>query len=170
MAHVGVKGRRTHSSCPRGLPWVLTVCRLLHQPPVLTEVVCGFAQDAAHGVILEDGEGRCGLSPAPSKEVCPAAQTPGVLDGGWGWGALRELGRSAPARLPLGKGTGLSCDSKRHRLPAQGTQSHPATTPASTPLHFHPTRTGASQAPPSKLSASLFPPKVICAATCLCLR
>lgn len=103
MAHVGVKGGRTHSSCPPGLPWVLTVCRLLHQPPVLTEVVCGFAQDAAHGVILEDREGRYGLSLAQRKEVCPAAQTPPVLDGGWGWGALRELGRSAPARLPLGR-------------------------------------------------------------------
>ena len=63
---------------PPELPWALTVCCLLHQPPILTEVVCGFAQEAAHGVILEGGEARYGygLSPARRKVVWSGSSGP----------------------------------------------------------------------------------------------
>lgn len=108
----------------------------------------------------------------------PCTEEGGVSSSSDPPGARRRLGVGGaqgaralgPCPAAPGEGTGLSCDSKQHRQSAQGTQSHPATTPASTPLHFHPTHAGASRAPPSKLSASLFPPNMICAATCLCLR
>lgn len=55
----GVNGRQIW-----GLPQVLTIRCLLHQPPILTEVICGFAQEAENCVILP-GQGREDLAVSP---------------------------------------------------------------------------------------------------------
>lgn len=56
---------------PSVQPWLLrlTIRRLLHQPPVLTEVVGGFAQQAAQGVILPGQGGGEAVSPASCAPV-----------------------------------------------------------------------------------------------------
>lgn len=71
-----------------GLPPALTIRRFLHQPPVLTEVICGFAQEASNCVILR-GQGR-------KIQLCPCPKP--HAEGG---GARLRLGCGAALRSCL---------------------------------------------------------------------
>lgn len=92
-----------------GLPRALTICRLLHQPPVLAEVICGFAQEAANRVILRGQGGRFSCVPALSLSTEEGGAR--LRLGPLGPQGAQALSPCLATHCPQGKDAGLSEDS-----------------------------------------------------------